>query len=157
MTAPRPTITPVCENAKARYDYDIVTEYEAGIILHGHEVKSLRAKTCNLRGSYVVIHGSAVILRNCHLSPYGSMGNKDAVDPVRERILLLHRRDRTYLESKSREGGFAIFPVSIYFSGNLAKVKIALGRGRKAYQKKQLLKERDISRDAERTIRNRDW
>ena len=120
----------------------------------GHEVKSIRAKQCNLKGSFVSLASGVPVLRKFHISPYAGLGNKAAVDPLRERTLLLHKKDILALSSRLREGGVTLIPTRIYQKGNLIKLSVALAKGRKKYDKKQVLKERDLDRSAQISIRN---
>ena len=148
------TIVSVHSNKKALFDYEVIKEYEAGIALFGHEVKSIRAKQCNLKGAYVTLQSGTPILRGFHISPYSGIGNKTAIDPTRERILLLHKNDILSLAAKLKEKGLALIPTEVYLKGNLIKLKVALTKGRKKYDKKQLLKERDLDRNAQISIKN---
>lgn len=142
-------------NKKALSDYEVLKEYEAGLRLLGHEVKAMREHGCNLRGSYVSLRGEAPVLRGMRISPYANVGNKTAIEPARERELLLHNREIRTLREKLEEKGLTLIVTEIYWKGNLAKARLALARGRKKYEKKQILKERDVARDMDRTIRER--
>lgn len=139
-------------NKKALFDYEIVQGYEAGIKLTGSEVKSIRAKQCNLKGSYVTLASGRPIIKGFHISPYASLGNKKAIDPAYDRELFLRRKTIDYLSGKLKEKGFSLIPTEVYSKGNLIKISVALARGRKHFEKKQVLKERDVSRDMEREM-----
>lgn len=139
-------------NKKALFDYEIVQGYEAGIKLTGAEVKSIRAKQCNLKGSYVTLASGRPIIKGFHISPYGHLGNKKAIDPTADRELFLRRKTIDYLSGKLKEKGFSLIPTEVYSKGNLIKISVALARGRKHFEKKQVLKERDVSRDMEREM-----
>ena len=140
-------------NRKAKFDYEVLREFEAGIILLGHEVKSVRDGMCNLRGSYISTRGRSAYIVGLHISPYRHMGNRLGVDPKRERKILLHASDIAALDSKTREKGVTLVPMSLYWKGNLAKVRVALVRGRKLHDKRRVLKERDMEREVQREIR----
>lgn len=145
------------ENKKALFDYEVLKEYEAWIILKWHEVKSIRAKAINLKWAYVSIRQYVPYLIGMHLSPYQSIGKKtrEKIDPKVERQLLLHKKDIIYLASKMKEKWFNLVPTEIYLSWSLIKVKVALAQARKKFEKKQILKERDLSREASKVIKEK--
>lgn len=136
----------LAENRKAMHDYEIIEEFEAGIVLFGPEVKSLRLHHANLRWSYITLHTGTPLLFGCHIWTYAYNTGK-ILDPKRERQLLLKQKEILRLSQKVKEMGATIVPVEIYTKGSLIKVRIALAKGRKKWQKKQVLKERDISRE----------
>ena len=139
------------ENKKAYFDYEIKEKFETGIALVGSEVKSVRAGRVNLGDSFCFIENGEVFLKNCRISSY----DKSTIfppDELRSRKLLMHKSEIRRLIGKSREKGWAIVPLRIYFKGRLAKVEIALAKGKRAYDKKQTIKERDSRRDMERQI-----
>jgi SsrA-binding protein len=138
------------ENKKAFFDYEIIEEYEAGMRLYGWEVKSLRAGQANLKGSYVTIHSGRPILVGCHISEYKNHTTSIRIDPKRERELLLKENEIVRLHQKTKEMWATLIPVSIYPKGNLFKVRLALARGRKKWEKKNLLKERDLDRESKK-------
>ncbi len=142
----------VCRNRKARHLYHLVEEYEAGLVLTGTEVKSLRQGKASLPESYVQLRGGEVFLVGCHIEEY-SQGNRQNHDPQRDRKLLLGAREIDRLQVKVHERGFTLVPLSIYFRGGWAKVSFALGRGKKLYDKREELKRRTDQREAEREIR----
>nr|WP_320146223.1 SsrA-binding protein SmpB [uncultured Anaeromusa sp.] len=144
----------VSENRKARHDYHIHETFEAGIALTGTEVKSLRAGKANLKDSYARIENGEVFLQQMHISPY-EQGNRFNHDPLRSRKLLLHRQEINRLLGKTREKGFSLVPLKIYFARGKAKVELALASGKKLYDKRQDLAERDAKRDMERALRDR--
>ena len=144
----------VSENRKARHDYHIHETFEAGIALTGTEVKSLRAGKANLKDSYARIENGEVFLQQMHISPY-EQGNRFNHDPLRPRKLLLHRQEINRLLGKTREKGFSLVPLKIYFSRGKAKIELALASGKKLYDKRQDLAERDAKRDMERALRDR--
>lgn len=144
----------VSENRKARHDYHIHETFEAGIALTGTEVKSLRAGKANLKDSYGRIENGEVFLQQMHISPY-EQGNRFNHDPLRPRKLLLHRQEINRLLGKTREKGFSLVPLKVYFARGKAKVELALASGKKLYDKRQDLAERDAKRDMERALRDR--
>lgn len=145
----------VTENRKARHDYFIEETYEAGISLTGTEVKSLRAGKANLKDSFARIENSEVILYNMHISPY-EKGNRYNHDPKRERKLLLHKHEILRLLGKTKEKGFALVPLRVYFNERgKAKVELALAKGKKLYDKRQDIAERDARREIERAFRDK--
>jgi len=145
----------VCTNRKARHDYFIEATYEAGIVLWGTEVKALREGRANLKDSYAKIKDGEVWLYNCHISPYRAGGQMNH-DPLRVRKLLLHRREIRRLVGRTSEMGYTLVPLSIYFTPRgLAKVELALARGKKSHDKRQALKEREARLEIERALRRR--
>ena len=144
----------VCRNKKARHDYFILDTLEAGIILQGTEVKSLREGKANLKDSFAKVKKDEVFLYNLHISPY-SHGNVYNHDPTRTRKLLLHKREIKRLIGKAEEKGLTLIPLDIHFSNGLAKVSLALARGKKVYDKREDLKKKDADREVERAFKNR--
>ncbi|MCL4536687.1 MAG: SsrA-binding protein SmpB [Nitrospirae bacterium] len=144
----------VCQNRKAYHDYSIEETVEAGIQLLGTEVKSLRDGKANLKDSYVLIKDSEVILLNCHISPY-SHGNIMNHDPLRTRKLLLHRKEIERLRGKMQQKGYTLIPLKIYFKGPYAKVEIGLAKGKRQYEKRETVKEREAKRAIEKAMKNR--
>jgi SsrA-binding protein len=144
----------VCQNKKAYHDYSIEETLEAGIQLQGTEVKSLREGKANLRDSYVLLKNSEVFLLNCHISPY-SHGNIMNHEPLRTRKLLLHRKEIERLRGKAQQKGYAMIPLKIYFKGSFAKVEIGLAKGKKLYEKRETIKEREAKRTIERAMKSR--
>lgn len=144
----------VCQNRKAYHDYHIEETLEAGIALLGTEVKSLREGKANLKDSYVIIKEGEVFLLNCHISPY-SHGNIMNHDPVRTRKLLLNRKEIDKLGGKAAAKGFTLIPLKIYFKDSFAKVEIGLARGKKLFEKRETIKEREARREIERAMKTR--
>ncbi|MGI6638998.1 MAG: SsrA-binding protein SmpB [Desulfobulbus sp.] len=143
----------VGRNKKAFHDYFIEETMEAGMVLTGPEVKSLRAGKVNLRDGYAQIKNGEVYLYNVHISTYSYATNMQQ-DPLRARKLLLHRREIRKLIGKLHEKGLALIPIKIYFVGSgKAKVELGLARGKKLYDKRAALKERESSREIERSMR----
>ncbi len=145
----------IASNKKAYHDYQIDETFEAGIALTGTEVKSLREHRAALRDSFATVRRGEVWLHNVHISPY-SHGDRDNVAPDRVRKLLLHKKEIRYLAGKTKERGFTLVPLKLYFnSANIAKVELGLARGKKQYDKRRAIAERDHARDVERALRER--
>jgi SsrA-binding protein len=144
----------VCQNRKAFHDYSIEETLEAGIALLGTEIKSLREGRANLKDSYVIVKDAEGFLLNCHISPY-SHGNIMNHDPLRMRKLLLHRKEIDRLAGKAATKGFSLIPLKIYFKGPFAKVEIGLARGKKLFEKRDAIKEREARREIERAMKNK--
>ena len=143
----------VAKNKKAYHEYFIDDTLEAGMVLKGSEVKSLRAGKVNLKEGYARIKNGEVFLHKVHISPY-SHATYDAPDAERVRKLLLNKREIKKLVGKTQEKGFALIPLKIYFiSSGKAKIEIGLGRGKKLYDKRATLKKKDSDRDMERAMR----
>jgi SsrA-binding protein len=144
----------VCENRKAYHDYFIEETFEAGISLLGTEVKALREGKANLKDSYVIIKNDEAFLLNCHIGPY-SHGNILNHEPLRTRKLLLHRREIERLRGKSQQRGYTIVPLKIYFKNNRAKLEIGLARGKRLFEKREAIKEREAKREIAKALRTR--
>jgi SsrA-binding protein len=142
----------VTSNRKAFHDYHIHERYEAGISLVGTEVKSLREGRANLKDSYAVIKDSEAYLLNCHISPY-SHGNIQNHDPLRTRKLLLHKKEINKLWGKTSQQGFTLIPLKIYFKNGKAKVEIGLAKGKRQYEKRTAIKEKEARREIERHLK----
>ncbi len=143
----------VAVNKKAAFDYYFVETLEVGIALEGSEVKSVKRGDVSLRESFCHIDNGNLELKNCQITPYAKVG-AFAPDPRRNRRLLLHKTQLKRLAGKAAEKGFTIVPVKMYFKGRFVKLEIALARGKKNYEKKQVIKDRDVKRTAEREIDN---
>jgi SsrA-binding protein len=141
----------VANNRKARHLYQILETMEAGLVLTGTEVKSLRAGKVNIGDAYALVEGEQVWLHNLHISPY-EQGNRANPDPLRKRKLMLHRREINRLVGKIREKGLALIPLRIYFRGGWAKVELALGRGKKSHDKRDDIAKRDAEREMARAM-----
>jgi SsrA-binding protein len=144
--------TNVCVNRKARHDYLIEETYEAGLMLTGSEVKSLRAGRANLKDSHARITRGEAFLVGTHISPYGPAAVHTGHEPTRARKLLLHRRELERLIGKVKERGFTLVPLRLYFKGSYAKVELALARGKRKYDKRAALREKDVKREVERAM-----
>lgn len=133
-------------NRKAKYDYEILDTIEAGIVLTGTEIKSIRLGKANLKDSYATIkHGEAILL-NMHISHYEE-GNRFNHDETRTRKLLLHKKEILKLYDKIRLEGYTLVPIKLYFKGNKAKILLGIAKGKKTYDKREAIKKRDIERD----------
>ncbi len=153
------------EHKKARLDYEILEEFEAGIELLGHEVKSIRARHGKLEGAHVIVRPTSPRLRRAsagleayivgmHIPPYQAANTTENYDPDRSRKLLLTKKELPELATYEGQKGLTIVPISVYNKGSKLKVKIAVGRGRKKYDKRAVLKKRDTDRDIRRTLKN---
>ena len=142
----------VAKNRKAFHDYSIQETYEAGLSLVGTEVKSLRQGKANLKDSYALIKGGEAFLLNCHISPY-SHGNLQNHDPLRTRKLLLKKKEIGKLWEKTSQQGLTIVPLKIYFKNGKAKVEIGLAKGKRQYEKRDSIKEREAKREVERHMK----
>jgi SsrA-binding protein len=138
-------------NRRARHEYHILETYEAGMILSGPEVKSIRAGQANLAEAHCIIRNERVILIGCHISPYKPAYHNNPSEPARSRELLLHKREIQRLIGKLKEKGLTLVPLKLFFNERgFAKLEIGLGRGKKMHDKRQATKERDIKRDLQR-------
>ena len=145
----------VATNRKAYHDYFIEEKFEAGIMLQGTEVKSLRDGRVNLQDSYASVKGNEVFLHHCHISPY-SHGNIMNHEPLRTRKLLLHRKEINKLLGKTQQQGLTLIPLRIYFSKRgLAKVELGLAKGKKLHDRRETLKTREASREVERAMKEK--
>ena len=143
------SIKPIANNKKAYHDYFIDETYEAGISLHGTEVKSVRMGKCSVKESFVRIENGEVIAYGLHISPYekGNIFNKD---PLRPKKLLLHKYEINKIAGKIKEKGYTLVPLKVYFKGSLIKIELGLARGKKLYDKRQDIAKKDQRREAER-------
>jgi SsrA-binding protein len=144
----------IAKNPSARRDYDIIELFEAGIELKGSEVKSLREGRSNLKGSFARLRGAELYLYGFHINPY-KQANSYAPDPLRNRKLLLHKRQINYLSAKAQEKGWAIVPLTVYFKKGLVKVELALCKGRKYHDKRQALKRKTHQREMDQALKRK--
>ena len=144
----------IANNKKAYHDYFIEDTYEAGVALHGTEVKSLRMGKCSIKESFVRIEKGEVIVYGMHISPYekGNIFNKD---PLRPKKLLMHRYEINKITGKIAEKGYTLVPLRVYFKDSLVKVEIGLARGKKLYDKRQDIAKKDMRREAEKEFKVR--
>ena len=142
----------IANNKKAYHDYFIEDKYEAGICLHGTEVKSLRMGRCSIKESFIRVENGEVFIYNMHISPYekGNIFNKD---PLRVRKLLMHRYEINKIGGKVTEKGYTLVPLKVYLKGSLVKVEIGLARGKKLYDKRQDIAKKDQRRQAEKEFK----
>ena len=144
----------IANNKKARHDYFVEDSFEAGIVLHGTEVKSLRQGHCSIKESFVDIDNGEVFIHQMHISPYekGNIFNKD---PLRPKKLLMHKSEIRKLVGKIAEQGYTLVPVEVYFKGSLVKVQIALAKGKKLYDKRQDIAKKDQRGPQESSFKDR--
>ena len=144
----------IANNKKAYHDYFIEEKYEAGISLHGTEVKSLRMGKCSIKESFIRIENGEVLIYGMHISPYekGNIFNKD---PLRVKKLLLHKKEINKMLGKIAEKGYTLVPLRVYFKSSLAKVKIGMAKGKKLYDKRQDIAKKDQRREAEKEFKVR--
>jgi len=143
-------------NRRARYDYHILETYEAGIMLTGPEVKSVRAGQVNLTEAHCIVRDGKVLLVGCHISPYKPAAMNNPADPARTRRLLLHKAEIRRLTGKLKEKGLTLVPMKLYFNERgYAKLQLGLGRGKKRHDKRQAIKEREVKRMLDREYKTR--
>lgn len=144
----------VAQNKKARHDYHIEETYEAGLVLTGTEIKSIRSGKANLKDSFARIQNGEIYLHNMHVSPY-EQGNRYNHDPLRTRKLLLNRKEISKLLGVTKEQGYSLVPLRIYLKNGFAKLELALAKGKKLYDKRETLKKKDAEREVQRAFRER--
>lgn len=142
----------IANNKKARFDYFIEDTFEAGIALHGTEVKSLRMGKCSIKEAFMRIENGEVFIYNMHISPYerGNIFNKD---PLRVRKLLLHKYEINKISGQLAQKGYALVPLNVYLKGSLVKIEVGLARGKKLYDKRQDIAKKDQRREAEKNFK----
>ncbi|MBZ0277917.1 MAG: SsrA-binding protein SmpB [Anaerolineae bacterium] len=143
----------ITKNRKAQHDYHLETTYQAGIVLMGSEIKSIRSNNVNLRDSYVEVRDGELWLVGAHIALYQNASIFGHTDPVRPRKLLLHRREISQIIDKSAERGYTVIPTMIYLERGRAKVEIALARGKKQYDKREAIAKRDADREIRRALK----
>ncbi len=139
------------KNKKANFDYFIEDTYEAGIVLKGTEIKAIRKGSCNLKDTYARVKNNEIYVINMFIAPY-EQGNRFNHDERRERKLLLHKKEIIKIKQKIEKEGYSLVPIKLYLKNGRAKVLIGVAKGKKAYDKRQSLKEKDIKRDLEKTV-----
>jgi len=146
-------MTAYSTNKKAYFDYEILEKYEAGLVLTGSEVKSIRKGSVSLKSAYVTFHGNNALLTNVHIPkyPYSTLKN---YDPERSRKLLLKIKEINYLRGKSQEKGLTIVPLSLYNKGRHVKLEIAVVRGKKKFDKRESIKKRELNREIGKRLKN---
>lgn len=145
----------VADNRKARHDYFIEEQFEAGLALTGSEIKSVRAGRVNLRGGYARVENGEVWLYDVHISPYEQSGTHFNHEPTRPRKLLLHRREISRILGLVERQGYTLVPLRMYFKGRRAKLDLGLGRGKKSYDKRESIAQREAQRDIDRAMKSR--
>lgn len=145
----------IAENRKARHDYFILEAVEAGLVLTGTEVKSMRAGRVNLKDSYIFIQNDEAYIEGMHVSPF-EQGNRFNVDPLRQRKLLLHKKEITKLRVKTQEKGLALIPTKLYFKDGRVKLEVAVAQGKKLYDKRATEAKRTAEREINRALRDRE-
>jgi SsrA-binding protein len=150
----KPEHADVATNRQARFKYQLLDRWEAGIELQGSEVKSLRDRKANLKDSYAGVRDGELWLYSCHIAPYAPAAG-EGHDPERPRKLLLHRKEIERLIGKTQEKGLTLIPTRLYFSGGRAKVEIALAKGKELRDKREAIRERDQQREIERELKRR--
>ena len=143
---------PIATNRRARHEYEILETVEAGLVLRGTEVKSLRGSHVTFKDAFAAIRNNEAWLVGCHINPY-SHGTDANHDPERDRKLLLHRREISRLTGKVAERGLTLIPLRLYFKGGRAKLEIGLARGKKLHDKRSALRERETRREMEKAVR----
>ncbi|OJF92176.1 SsrA-binding protein SmpB [Alkalibacterium sp. 20] len=143
----------IAQNRKARYEYSILDTVEAGIVLQGTEIKSIRAGRINLKDGYASIHNGEIFLYNVHIAPF-EQGNQFNHDPVRVRKLLMKKKQIDKLAVEVKQGGVTLIPLKVYIKNGFAKVLIGLAKGKKQYDKRESLKRRDQDRDLRRAVKD---
>lgn len=144
----------ICTNRAATHEYFILDRYEAGIVLEGSEVKSLRLNNVNLKDSFCLVHNGELFIKNMHIALYDKAGAFSTRDSHRDRKLLLHRDEIIKLNSKVAQKGLTLVPLRLYFKQSLIKLELGLCQGKHTYDKKQSLMEKDRKREKERELKN---
>ncbi len=144
----------ICNNKKAFHNYFIEEKFEAGMVLKGTEVKSLRMGKANLNDSFALVKNGEAFLNNLHISPY-DFGNRENHDPERVRKLLLHKKEIDKLHGKVREQGYSLVPLRLYFKNGLVKVEMGLAKGKKLYDKREDMKKQDQKREMATALKSR--
>jgi len=147
------SIVDIAKNKKARFEYEIMDTFEAGIVLLGTEVKSIRQKKVNIHESYAKVKNNELYLVGMNVSHY-DMGNRFNHEPLRERKLLLHRHQIKRLTGKLQEKGFTLVPLHMYFKNGKVKILLGLGKGKATHDKRRVIQKRDMERDLQREIKN---
>ena len=143
----------ISNNRSAGHEYFVLDRIEAGLVLEGGEVKSLRKGNVNLKDSFCVIHNCEMLIKNMHIALYDKSGAFNTKDSKRDRKLLLHKSEIAKIAGKINRQGYTLVPLKMYFKDNLAKVQIAIAKGKELYNKKESLKEKDIKRESDRELK----
>ena len=153
MKKPKTKDAPLAQNKKARHDYQILETIEAGLVLTGTEIKSVRERRINLKDGFAQIHNGEAWLMNVHISEY-TQGNRFNHDPLRVRKLLLHKKEIQKLTGQTSEKGITIVPLKVYLKHGFAKVLLGIAKGKHDYDKRETIKKRDQEREIRRTLKN---
>ncbi|SEO49484.1 SsrA-binding protein [Amphibacillus marinus] len=151
---PKGTGKVIAQNKKANHDYFIEETIEAGLVLQGTEIKAIRAGRINMKDSFARVERGEVFLHNLHISPY-EQGNRYNHEPTRTRKLLLHRKQISKLIGETQQAGYSLVPIKVYLKNGFAKVLIGLGKGKKKYDKREDLKQKQAKRDMDRAVKDR--
>jgi SsrA-binding protein len=146
-------LRPIASNRRARFEYEILDTFEAGVALRGPEVKSLREGRANLNGAFAIVRRGEVWLIGCQIAHY-AQASRENTDPLRERKLLLHKSEIARMEGKISERGFTLVPLALYFKDGRAKVELAIARGKKTHDKRESIKQREDQRAVDRALSN---
>ena len=144
----------LAQNRQASYEYSILETFEAGMVLKGTEIKSIRNARINIRDGYMSIRNGEATLQNVHISPF-EQGNIFNHDPLRSRKLLLHKKQINYLANQTKTQGVTVIPLKVYIKDGYAKVLIGVAQGKKKYDKRESLKQKDMKREVDRALKNR--
>lgn len=142
-------------NKRAKYDYEILDKFEAGLILKGYEVKSVKNGHMSLKGAYVTIKDNEIYLINANISAYQPKNTPEDYDPGRSRKLLLHKTEIKYLTGKSREKGLTLVPIKVYTKKSRLKLEFGIGRGKKKIDKREKIKKREVKKEIERRLKEK--
>lgn len=137
-------------NRQALHDFEVIDTYEGGLVLTGSEVKSARAGHVNLKGSFLTLQNGELILKNMHIGHYAPAGSAEGYDPIRDKVVMVHKKELNTLRGRHEADRLTMVPVSLYTSRSRIKLKFALARGKKKHEKRAAIKERDLNRDARR-------
>lgn len=147
----------IARNRKASHDYSLEDRYEAGVVLTGSEIKSIRANRISLQEGYVEERGGELWLLDVHVTPYEQAGTYGKVDPLRPRKLLLHKKEIAQISSRIRERGYTVVPTMVYLKDGRAKIEIALAKGKKLYDKRADIAKRDSDREIRKALKERSY
>jgi len=147
-------MTTLSYNKRAGFNYTLSDKYEAGIVLHGHEVKSVKTGHISLKEAFVTVHQEELYLTNANIPPYPQAGNIESYDPTRSRKLLLRKREIRHLIGKIKEQGLTLVPIRVYTKKHLLKLEFAVGKGKKKHDKRQTIQSRDEARRIQRAFRS---
>lgn len=142
------------ENRKAKFDYEILDEYEGGLELFGHEVKSIRTKGADISNAHIIVRGAEVFLVGANIPVYQNTAILEKYDPARVRRILVNKKEIRELVDQESKRGLTIIPISLYNKGRLIKIRFAVVKGKKKFDKREKMKERDSDREIERTLKN---